>query len=91
MVGEIISNLIELDQSLGNAESQIYDVYHRVPLNRDNPTQLTTDFEATEGEVFIFELAPTLAFGFEIENSWWYQPITIASVDWQGFQIERIG
>lgn len=87
---QIIGSLIELNQNTGNNESSIYDVSHRIKPNRHDPTHLTTDFEATEGDVFIFELTPTLSFGFELENSWWYQPTSIASADWKSFQIERI-
>jgi hypothetical protein len=87
---QIIGRLIELNQNIGNDESAIYDVSHRIKPNRHDPPHLTTDFEATEGEVFIFELTPTLSFGFELENSWWYQPTSVASADWKSFQIERI-
>jgi hypothetical protein len=91
VLGQIIGNLVELDQNIGDRESEIYDVYHRVQPNYDDPIQLTTEFEATEGEVFIFELTPTLGFGFELQNSWWYQPTSVASFDAHPFHIERLG
>lgn len=90
VLGRIIDRLIDLDQQTGTEESQIYDVYHRVQPNYDDPIGVTTDFEATEGEVFIFELAPTLGICFEIQNSWWYQPTSVASFEWRSFYIERI-
>jgi hypothetical protein len=91
VLGQIIGELVELNQNIGNSESQIYDVSHRVQPNSDDPIQLTTEFEATEGEVFIFELTPTLGVGFELQDSWWYQPTSIASVDSHPFHIERLG
>lgn len=90
VLGQIISNLIELDYNVGGSESEIYDVKHRVQPNYNDPIQLHTEFEATEGDVFIFELTPTLGFGFELEDSWWYQPTSIASFDWQSFRIEKV-
>jgi hypothetical protein len=88
ILGQIVNNLIELGQQVGSQESDIYDVYHRVEPNYRDPSTIGLEFEANAGETFIFELAPTLGVGFEIADSWWYQPTLKGSFEFDMFGIE---
>lgn len=88
ILGRIVNNLIDLGQQVGTRESDIYDVYHRVEPNYRDPTTIGVEFEANAGDIFIFELAPTLGVGFEITNSWWYQPTLNGSFEFDAFGID---
>ena len=90
VLGAIIDELIDLGQSTGRRQSEIYDIYHRVEPNRDDPSQVSLEFEASEGDVFVFELAPTLEFIFEITGSWWYQPTAVGENTCRSFQIRQV-
>lgn len=88
ILGRIINNLIDLGQQVGSRESDIYDVHHRVEPNYRDPSTIGLIFEANAGDTFIFELAPTFCVGFEIANSWWYQPTLNGSFEFNAFGID---
>jgi hypothetical protein len=88
ILGRIVNNLIDLSQQVGSHESDIYDIYHRVEPNYRDPSTIGLEFEANAGETLIFELAPTLGVGFEIVDSWWYQPTLNGSFEFDAFGID---
>lgn len=86
---QIVNALIDLGQYTGTGGSQIYDVRHRVSRS-DRPLEMSTTFEASSEETYILEATGSLGLGFEIQDSWWYQPTSIAQFDFESLYIQRV-
>lgn len=83
---QVVKQLVELE-GFNNSGSQIYDVYQTVERHPEKPWSLSTTFRAAEGDVLIFELSSTLSMGFEIRDSWWFQPSFLAHCEFASFEI----